>query len=228
MNRSLQREDVIDRLGNACTIFTSIDGDDTLIRIRDCQYRNQLLPSYDKTNCNSESVIDGIRKKLKDIRETFAAVSSNVTLYPRHWKPSNSNKNTNHSNEFTVATFNILAHGLSSGPTSKFPAPSVTEEGFEGNYGGFTHLIRPDIALNYEWRKWRLLSVLLGDGIVHEEQKMFDDTISVNVGDRTCDLGVPFDVVAMQEVDDYHAFWHPLLVSETSRDNDLKQYQGVF
>ena len=232
---ALRQESGTDRFGNACTTSISIDDDGdygTLIRIQDYKDCSQILKLDNDDDDQSLCFIDRIRKKLESIEETLAAVSSNISLYTRHWKPSGSDERSKHSNEFTftVASFNILARGLSSGRNSIFLTPFAAEEGHDGNYGGFTHLIRPDIALDYDHRKWRLLSILLGGGIVHDEsttQKLVGNISGYN-HQRMQDLDAPFDILAMQEVDDYHAFWHPLLVCNQNENNDIKKYQGIF
>jgi mRNA deadenylase 3'-5' endonuclease subunit Ccr4 len=94
--------------------------------------------------------------------------------------------------------------------------------GFDGSYGGFTHLTQPEVVLNYDLRKWRLLHVLLGGGIVGNCK---EETENCQFQQDSID---PFDIVALQEVDDYYSFWHPLLVCDQTPDNGIKKYQGVF
>jgi endonuclease/exonuclease/phosphatase family metal-dependent hydrolase len=99
--------------------------------------------------------------------------------------------------EFTVMQFNSLAEGLSCGPGVKRPFNDPSSggkgertEGDKASYGGFSSMPSPDIALDFNLRRWRILEVILG-GARREEG--------------------PFDLVAMEEVDRHHGFFLPLL-----------------
>ena len=128
---------------------------------------------------------------------------NNVELYSRSWMPSSSQHNVEDSDDsasyFTVAQFNTLAKGLSTGPNNLFPTPFLdTDSGFHyGNYGGFTELTKPEEILDFDrLRKWRLLEVMLG-------------------GDDACMTGdSAFDILALEEVDEYHSFFEPILVKD--------------
>ena len=131
---------------------------------------------------------------------------------------------------FTVATFNTLARGLSSGPADLFPPPFARDESAEPFeiYGGFSSVRSPEIVLDFEVRKWRLLHVLLGGGLC--------DGID---GGR--DIGhhrsrPAFDVLALEEVDEYNSFFRPLLLNEVDDSGEdrstgrtlINGYRGAF
>jgi mRNA deadenylase 3'-5' endonuclease subunit Ccr4 len=105
---------------------------------------------------------------------------------------------------FTAMQFNTLAEGLSSGPTSKTPFPcDYTNKDDEKNcFGGFTEIKHPEIALDFNLRRWRLLEVILGSS---SREKGNDP---------------PFDLIAMEEVDRYRGFFAPVL--------NHFGYQGIF
>jgi hypothetical protein len=172
-----------------------------------------------------------------------------VSLYSRYWQevlprpslPCSNNNNkqaitisdtttTNNKlhSSFTVATFNTLAHGLSCGPPSThFPPPFPKEETStpmdtnvvsntmdeEAYYGGFVTVSNPEVV--FDWnniRKWRLLHVLLGGGL---------QTSSSTTTTTTTQQQPIFDILALQEVDEFNSFFEPLLVNDT-------WYQGTF
>lgn len=138
-------------------------------------------------------------------------VDGKVDLYSRSWKPSSQQSGNidygaadrdagDSSTYFTVAQFNTLAKGLSSGPNDLFPTPFETEsELHNGSYGGFTELTKPEVILDFDrLRKWRLLEEILGGN---------DACISDGR------LKSPaFDILALEEVDEYHSFFEPILV----------------
>lgn len=177
-----------------------------------------------------------IRDKLNSVQDQLALSSRNVRLYPRHWKSAGNQRGTSstgalngsgNTTGFAVATFNTLARGLSCGPNSLFPTPFDHDEKFDGSYGGFTHLSQPELVLDYKLRKWRLLHVLLGGGL---KEYHLDGSYAQKKA-----MDPPFDILALQEVDDYYSFWHPLLVLGDSTLNQdacaisgIKKYQGVF
>jgi hypothetical protein len=109
------------------------------------------------------------------------------------------------SSYFTAAQFNTLAKGLSSGPNNLFPTPFETDsELHDGSYGGFIELTKPEVILDFfSFRKWRLLEVILGG----------EDACMAGHGSR---LKMPalFDILALEEVDEYHSFFEPILVRD--------------
>jgi len=119
-------------------------------------------------------------------------------LYRREWvKVDHTNKSS--INDFTnvsFLTFNILARGLSSGPESSAPFSSrISGEPIDptGNkFGGFDSIPHPEICLDFDKRKWRLLEILLGG----EENKKYS---------------LEWDIIALQECDEYYSFFNPIL-----------------
>jgi len=124
---------------------------------------------------------------------------------------------------FAVAQFNTLAKGLSSGPSSLVPTPfppiaNEDDAARTTSYGGFTSLLRPDIVLDFDRvRKWRLLETVLGGGIAVEGRDGDDDS---DDGSRRHPFPA-FDIVALQEVDEFHSFFEPILIGNNHhRDED--------
>lgn len=172
---------------------------------------------------------------------------------PRRSPPCNDNKrattnsDTNTSNSklhssFTVATFNTLARGLSCGPSNLFPPPfpketssttmdnnnAVNDAIEEAYYGGFTNIPHPEVVLDYNIRKWRLLHVLLGGGLTSSTDisYCFRDRTSTSITQRQ-QQQLTFDIIALQEMDEYNSFFEPLLVNPTLLNID-NYYQGTF
>lgn len=90
--------------------------------------------------------------------------------------------------KFSVLQFNTLAQGLSAGnngTTTPFAKSTENcENSIKSVYGGFTNIPHPEIVLDFDLRKWRLVEVLLDH---------------------------PTDVIAMEEVDQYYGFFQPIL-----------------
>ncbi|GAX14633.1 hypothetical protein FisN_6Lh418 [Fistulifera solaris] len=117
-------------------------------------------------------------------------------------------------NTFSVAQFNTLAEGLSAGPDVPTPFPPCLNHDTPANnninsnknqveiFGGFTSIPYPEISLDFELRKWRLLEVLL---------------TSDQADDATFK---PCDLLAVEEMDRFHGFFAPML--------RLFGYQGAF
>lgn len=129
----------------------------------------------------------GARHNVVDVKDC------NVELFSRAWTatPQQQKNGNDVIDIFTVAQFNTLAKGLSSGPNNLFPTPFETL--YDSSYGGFTELIKPEVILDFDnFRKWRLLEVMLG-------------------GD---DSSCAFDILALEEVDEYHSFFEPILVRD--------------
>lgn len=169
----------------------------SLIRLQN--YVDEDIPS-DRTQLWS---------KILEARNTLLAnVDGIVDLYSRSWEPSSQQhcvdveesgaKDDNSSSCFTVAQFNTLARGLSSGANNIFPTPFETDsELHDGSYGGFTELTKPELILDFDrLRKWRLLEVLLGGGDAFDTESP------------------AFDILALEEVDEYHSFFEPILVKD--------------
>ncbi len=178
-----------------------------------------------------------------------AAAGDDVRLYPRFWNeaippregrreassvvgPAKDDGGPEFS--FTVATFNTLARGLSSGPADLFPAPLAGEvpEGssFE-TYGGFSSVRSPEVVLDFDVRKWRLLHVLLGGGLGGV------DGCGDAAHQQRWSPQPAFDVLALEEVDEYNSFFRPLLLNaddavdkdrSSERAHFIDSYHGVF
>ncbi|KAL7574062.1 hypothetical protein ACA910_015640 [Epithemia clementina (nom. ined.)] len=145
--------------------------------------------------------------------------------------------NTDDKHTFTILQFNTLAEGLSAGPNAKVPFPPTVPafaamSGVNGDeattikttkasyfYGGFTNIPVPNVTLDFRLRRWRLLEVVLGGGLSSSNEDDVDhDT------DRLLNDELPYDILALEEVDRYGGFWHPLLTQV--RGNDA--YEGMF
>eukprot|EP00996_Jenningsia_fusiforme_P001460 NODE_2341_length_1226_cov_26.514868_g2135_i0.p1 GENE.NODE_2341_length_1226_cov_26.514868_g2135_i0~~NODE_2341_length_1226_cov_26.514868_g2135_i0.p1 ORF type:complete len:405 (+),score=79.06 NODE_2341_length_1226_cov_26.514868_g2135_i0:93-1217(+) len=120
-------------------------------------------------------------------------------LYKREWLPSCAGEVP--KNTLCVMQFNLLAQGLSTGP--KVPTPFPAEKGFAGDFGGvfirdrrrssirdgrrrFDSISSPDVVLDWNARKWRLL----------------EEIVRVNP-----------DILTVQEIDHYHNFFEPALAA---------------
>jgi mRNA deadenylase 3'-5' endonuclease subunit Ccr4 len=170
-------------------------------------------------NYVDEDIIPSDRAQLwskiietRHILEKHNVDGNNVELYSRSWEPSSQQQQQNgnvddraadsnvgdSSSCFTVAQFNTLARGLSSGPNDLFATPFETDsELHDGSYGGFTELTNPEVILDFDrLRKWRLLEVILGGS------------------DACTNYSPAFDIVALEEVDEYHSFFEPILVKD--------------
>lgn len=112
-------------------------------------------------------------------------------LYQREW-----NGTPNLENTITVMTFNLLAEGLSSNPQLTPPFPVTKPEQPEGGFGGF-NLPYPEISLDFQLRKWRLLEEMSGGSI--------KNTPDINQGQ------IFPDIIACQENDHHQDFFSPLL-----------------
>ena len=131
-------------------------------------------------------------------------------LYERKWHSETDEESDINSmpingeaiRSFTVMQFNALAEGLSSGPSVKtpFPCESNDKNDDKNCYGGFTSIKYPEVALDFNLRRWRLLEVMLG---------------SLSEKDNP-----PFDILALEEVDRYRGFFAPAL--------KLFGYEGSF
>ena len=139
---------------------------------------------------NQITTIEGIRSKIDDVR-ALQNTYRDATLYHRDWKSTNidgdddDDDSGNQSCSLKVLQFNTLAQGLSSGPSLPTPfKKSKDENSLKSIYGGFTDIPNPEIALDFDLRRWRLMEVLLEDD---------------------------FDLIALEEVDRFHGFFEPLM-----------------
>eukprot|EP00984_Skeletonema_dohrnii_P011329 scaffold4513_cov113-Skeletonema_dohrnii-CCMP3373.AAC.3 len=202
---TMQVTNGLDRFGKP---YVETKSSDSLIRLQN--YVDEDIPS-DRAQLWSKIV--EARKILANHNDVDVnEEGNNVDLYPRSWTPSSSPHNVEDSDDegdsasyFTVAQFNTLAKGLSTGPNNLFPTPFLdTDSGFHyGNYGGFTELTKPEVILDFDrLRKWRLLEVMLGG----------DDACMT--GDDRLKSPALFDILALEEVDEYHSFFEPILVKD--------------
>jgi endonuclease/exonuclease/phosphatase family metal-dependent hydrolase len=106
---------------------------------------------------------------------------------------------------FSVMQFNMLAEGLSAGPTAQIPFLQNNNPGNQEysqsekqSYGGFTDIPQPNVSMDFNLRRWRLLEVILGsDG-----------------------CSAPFDLIGLEEIDRYRGFFAPIM--------RVFGYQGIF
>lgn len=158
--------------------------------------------------------------KIKEVR-AFQSCYSNAELYPRRWKnvdPKKRDKSLTRTrtrtSTFTILQFNVLAEGLSSGPNVVPPFQNIIGNNKVDNnksnakdqrdpfFGGFTDIPHPEISLDYNLRRWRILEVLLGGQIDDDD----DDDSNVSSLD-----GGYFDIISVQEMDRYNGFFQPIL-----------------
>mmetsp|Transcript_15189 Transcript_15189/g.32960 ORF Transcript_15189/g.32960 Transcript_15189/m.32960 type:complete len:232 (-) Transcript_15189:139-834(-) len=165
--------------------------------------------------------------------------TKDASLYSRFWKETPYQKITSGSSSddpkssFTVATFNTLARGLISGPSDISPFAKDKNPKRDDYYGGFTTVQNPEVVLDFDSvRKWRLLHVLLGGGLLTDED-----------GSEIAECDYPkqpaFDILALEEVDEYYSFFRPMLVNGDGIENQsfessimgnrhVNCYEGVF
>lgn len=163
-----------------------------------------------------------VLRKITEVREEQTKYGRS-DLYPRDWEivgcagePAmfeeqenriNRTNNRASSNVVSVMQFNTLAEGLSSGPAAKNPFqndPANKRAKVDmQDYGGFTSVPFPEVCLDFSRRRWRLLETILRpNGTVPD------------------DLELPFDLIALEEVDRFHGFFAPVLT--------LFGYESVF
>ncbi|GKY98219.1 hypothetical protein MPSEU_000779600 [Mayamaea pseudoterrestris] len=158
--------------------------------------------------------------KIEEVKQLQQAKSGlNCNVYARHWQRRQraaarskdmsltingdainglTPKSTNTT--FTIAQFNALAEGLSSGPDAKRPFPNDSADGHTNHtdknatgYGGFTSVPYIEQVLDFSRRRWRLLEVLL------KTYRQSSESQSL------------FDIIAIEEMDRYHGFFAPML-----------------
>ena len=191
------------------TLYDSKINRDKFIRNNDKNVRleSQQDPSL-STITNKDQVFD----KIKEVREIQNLVQT-ATLYKRSWIHTNGNniretKNKSsddtNSHNFTVLQFNTLAEGLASSPQAHPPFQSKDDsndinDSQDTGYGGFTEVPNPNICLDFNLRRWRLVEVILGGGIFMDNQ---------------------FDIIGLEEVDRYYGFFQPIMT--------LFEYDSLF
>ncbi|GAX21528.1 hypothetical protein FisN_6Hh418 [Fistulifera solaris] len=142
-------------------------------------------------------------KQIRNVRSTQQEYGPS-NLLSRTWIPSTPLTPTT-ENTFSVAQFNALAEGLSAGPNVPTPfTPCLDDDTPSSNninsnknpvemYGGFTSIPHPELILDFELRKWRLLEVLL------TSDQADDTTVK------------PCDLLAVEEMDRFYGFFAPML-----------------
>ena len=118
-----------------------------------------------------------VENKIRQVREEMGQYC-NADLYTRRWVPSPAmdacgsaidddgmnSTGTSASHSFSVMQFNALAEGLSSGASYPLPFGRSKEHqrGDKAVFGGFTAVPRPEICLDYNNRRWRILETIVG------------------------------------------------------------------
>lgn len=148
--------------------------------------RLQAKPDVEEA-MTREEILEKIQQVLQKQAEYGIADS-----YEREWKPKGvngeiSSGKVNGDSTFSVLQFNMLAQGLSFGPNTQSPfepTQKLQEYKAKNSYGGFSAVTHPEICLDFELRQWRLLQAIL---------------------DADC------DIIALEELDQYHGFFLPML-----------------
>ena len=169
---------------------------------QDFAFRVDTKHDWPKEHPTTEKLFDEI-KKAKQKQEYH----KDSLLYIRDWQATKTkNKMPLHQSpskvvtfEITTLQFNVLAEGLSAGPDVKTPFKPTDPDNPQkkGTFGGFTSIPMPEISLDFNLRRWRILEVMLGK--VYREE-----------GSDIAQEG-NFDLIALQEVDRYHGFFQPAL-----------------
>jgi len=163
---------------------------------------------------------DAILSKIDEVRSEQEKYGES-RLYKRRWSGQESvmddlsslkvNGDNSPCFSFSALQFNALAEGLSSGPNAKtpFPVDDDREDGDKGQqkdpgYGGFTQVAFPEICLDFKFRRWRLLEVILGITAIGNGDAL------ANIGDPPGKDGA-FDILALEEIDRFRGFFAPLL-----------------
>lgn len=124
--------------------------------------------------------------KLHKNKSVWTFLKRIIMLPWMRGRHSNHDEPYDDSNYFTALQFNTLAEGLSSGPNAPrpFPLDAETGDSIKNAYGGFTEIPHPEVVLDFQLRRWRIMEVLLE----HSP-----------------------DIMGLQEVDRYHGFFAPIL-----------------
>ena len=163
-----------------------------------------------------------VENKIRQVREEMGQ-HCNADLYTRRWVPSPAMEanglatNDDGGHSFSAMQFNALAEGLSSGASCQLPFGRSKEHRRDDKavFGGFTAVPRPEICLDYNNRKWRILETIV-NGSCYQEAMGDAEQADNSESHGTC----PFDIIAMEEVDRFDGFFAPALA--------LFGYRGVF
>ena len=169
-----------------------------------------------------------VEEKIRQVRERMGQYRPS-DLHARQWVPHpssdtetgiNNASNSTTAHAISVMQFNTLAEGLSSGTLEPLPFGKSKEyrKDDEAGFGGFTDLPYPEICLDYNNRRWRILEVLLGKYCQEQTIKMYNNRSDDDSGSIAS--ACPFDIIGMEEVDRFGGFFAPAL--------SLFGYQGIF
>ena len=113
-------------------------------------------------------------------RKVMGQNGHDPSLYKRNWEVIEGEDENRY--DLTVLQFNTLAEGLSAPPPDVKKPPLPFDQ--TSSYGGFSKIPNPDVILDFDLRKWRLIEVT---------------------------ASVAPDFMALQEVDHFHDFFSPVL-----------------
>lgn len=176
----------------------------------------QESPDEEVQGISSIKDIDEKIKYTKKIQSQY----TDADLYERKWISTCQENRDNKGDQsatssisskgtFSVLQFNTLAQGLSLPPGHDPPFKPLNESAVDTTksiYGGFTEIPHPEISLDFQLRKWRLLEVLSS----HPFNTKGSKTSQQNL----------FDIISLQEIDHFHDFFQPILKT--------LGYQGIF
>ena len=179
------------------------------------------ISKWIRVEANVDSTIESFKTRSQ-VREKIKQVIGEqskhglATPYDRKWQRNSVHSNHNNdssrqggsssgSDFITILQFNTLAEGLSAGLDVQTAFAVPPEQRDTRGFGGFTSIAVPSVTLDFKLRRWRILDILLGGGI-----RTYEGT----------DDELPFDILALEEVDRYRGFFAPLL--------KIFGYQGMF
>ena len=92
-------------------------------------------------------------------------------------------------------------------------------------YGGFTEITNPELILDFTFRRWRLLEILLGYDVQQPQHEQQEDEVESSTWTNhttrdTSQLSGLYDIIAVEEMDRFYGFFQPLL--------SILGYQGIF
>ena len=151
--------------------------------------------------------INDVKKQMYDLcdQSNYNEICQADFLFKRHWEQVDNSKyavDQEYNKTFSIMQFNILAEGLSSGPETamKFHLeeyPNSKRAISNPNaFGGFDKVVHPEICLNYNLRRWRILEVILG---------------GVNNNTTKSDFQMSPDILGVEEIDNFYSFFQPCL-----------------
>jgi mRNA deadenylase 3'-5' endonuclease subunit Ccr4 len=175
--------------------------------------RVEAEPCKDISSLKSVKDVWNEIQKAKSYQSQFG---HKTDIYPRFWEETSdchSRSGGNSTYQFTAMQFNTLAEGLSAGPHVRTPfnVTSLNSSIAKKNgvnkpqfYGGFDKVPHPEVVLDFSFRRWRLIEIVLS---------LSKDTDGNSNSDGP-------DILAMEEVDRYYGFFQPILAK--------MGYEGTF